>query len=70
MQGRAAELHKRYARNKARRQNLAEQLYGASQYQLMRVKFKKHRVAMVSLYLLAVFYLVAIFAEFVVPYDK
>lgn len=70
MNERAAELHKRYRRNKARRQVLAEQLYGASQYQLMRVKFKKHRVAMVSLYLLGVFYLVAIFAEFVVPYDK
>lgn len=68
MHDRAAQLNKRYRRNKARRQILAEQLYGASQYQLMRVKFKKHRVAMVSLYLLGLFYLVAIFAEFVVPY--
>lgn len=70
MNDRAAQLNKRYRRNKERRQILAEQLYGASQYQLMRVKFKKHRVAMVSLYLLGIFYLVAIFAEFVVPYDK
>lgn len=70
MNDRAAQLHKRYRRNKERRQILAEQLYGASQYRLMRVKFKKHRVAMVSLYLLGIFYLVAIFAEFVVPYDK
>ncbi|MCX6047392.1 MAG: hypothetical protein NT075_19980, partial [Chloroflexi bacterium] len=65
---RSAQLNQRYRRNKARRQILAEQLYGASQYQLMRVKFKKHRVAMVSLYLLGIFYLVAIFAEFMVPY--
>jgi peptide/nickel transport system permease protein len=68
MNDRAAQLNKRYRRNKARRQNLAEQLYGASQYQLMRVKFKKHQVAVVSLYLLGLFYLVAIFAEFFVPY--
>ncbi len=68
MNDRAAQLNQRYRRNKARRQILAEQLYGASQYQLMRVKFKKHRVAMVSLYLLGIFYLVAIFAEFMVPY--
>lgn len=68
MNDRAAQLNQRYRRNKARRQILAEQLYGASQYQLMRVKFKKHRVAMVSLYLLGVFYFVAIFAEFIVPY--
>ena len=68
MNDRSAQLNQRYRRNKARRQILAEQLYGASQYQLMRVKFKKHRVAMVSLYLLCIFYLVAIFAEFMVPY--
>lgn len=69
MTDRAAQLNKRYRRNKKRRQMLAEQLYGASQFQLMRVKFRKHRIAMLSLYLLGIFYLVAIFAEFVVPYD-
>jgi len=68
MNDRSAQLNQRYRRNKARRQILAEQLYGASQYQLMRVKFKKHRVAMLSLYLLGIFYFVAIFAEFMVPY--
>ncbi len=68
MNDRAAQLNQRYRRNKTRRQLVAEQLYGASQYQLMRVKFKKHRVAMVSLYLLGIFYFVAIFAEFMVPY--
>lgn len=69
MNDRAALLNKRYRRNKARRQVVAEQLQGASQFQLMRVKFRKHRVAMLSLYLLGVFYFVAIFAEFMVPYD-
>ena len=69
MNYRAALLNKRYRRNKARRQVVAEQLQGASQFQLMRVKFRKHRVAMLSLYLLGVFYFVAIFAEFMVPYD-
>jgi peptide/nickel transport system permease protein len=67
---RGAKLLKRYRRNKERRLIREEQLYGASQYQLMLVKFKKHRVAMVSVFLLAAFYLVAIFAEFFAPYDK
>ncbi len=35
----------------------------------MRAKFGKHKLAIVSLYLLGLFYLVAIFAEFVAPYD-
>jgi peptide/nickel transport system permease protein len=68
--GRAAELLKRYRRNKEQRLTQAEQLYGASQYQMMLVKFKKHRVAVVSVYLLAIFYLVALFADFVAPYEK
>src|SRR5690242_6973365 len=66
----AAELLKRYSRGKERRHQVAQQLYGASQYRLMLVKFMKHRVATVSVYLLAAFYLVAIFAEFIAPYDK
>ncbi len=67
---RTAELFKRYRKNKERRLTRAEQLYGASQYQLMVAKFKKHKLAMVSLFLLLTFYIVAIMAEFVAPYDK
>ncbi len=49
---------------------MAEQFYNASQYQLMLLKFRKHRIATVSLYCLVIFYLVAIFADFIAPYDK
>lgn len=41
----------------------------ASQWQLVWWRFKKHRVAIASAVALALFYLVAIFAEFVAPYD-
>ena len=46
-----------------------EAYYIASQWQLVRWKFLKHKMAMISLAILGVFYLVAIFAEFVAPYD-
>ena len=68
MTNRSDALLRQYRHGKARRQALAERLYGASQYTLMRTKFKKHRVAMVSLWLLGILYLVAIFADFVAPY--
>lgn len=41
----------------------------ASQWQLVRWKFARHRVAMVSVGILAVMYFCAAFAEFVSPYD-
>ena len=41
--------------------------YYASQWQLMRRKFRKHKLAMVSSYILAFFYLVAIFGNFIAP---
>src|SRR5262245_45556676 len=66
---RIANLRKQYSRGRDKRQRAAEQFQGASQYQLMRAKFGKHRLAMVSLVLLAVFYVVAIFADFIAPYD-
>ncbi len=69
MSPKAEALLRHYQRNKARYETRAERLYGASQYQMMLVKFRKHRVAMISLYLLILFYLVAIFAEFFAPYD-
>lgn len=66
---RIASLRKQYSRGRDKRLRMAEQLQGASQYQLMRAKFGKHRLAMVSLALLALFYFVAIFADFIAPYD-
>ena len=41
----------------------------ASQWQLIRWKFFRHKLAVVSLAVLAVLYVVAIFAEFFAPYD-
>ncbi len=41
----------------------------ASQWQLIRWRFLQHKLAVVSLAVLVIFYLVAIFAEFVAPYD-
>ena len=47
----------------------AEQLYAASQWQLMRYRFTRHRLAIVGSVMLGFFYLVAAFAEIVAPYD-
>jgi peptide/nickel transport system permease protein len=46
-----------------------ERLYVASQWQLMWWKFRRHKLAMASGVILIIFYVVAIFAEFVAPYD-
>ncbi|WP_394199273.1 ABC transporter permease [Litoreibacter albidus] len=41
----------------------------ASQARLIWEKFKKHRIALVSLYIVGAFYVVALFAEFFQPFD-
>lgn len=66
---RSGELLQRYRGTRTRRQKVAEHLLEASQYGLMLAKFKKHRLALVSFYLLAAIYLIAICADFVAPYD-
>ncbi|RIK44276.1 MAG: peptide ABC transporter permease [Chloroflexi bacterium] len=45
-----------------------ERYYYASQWQLIRWRFMRHRLALVSLILLIILYLLATFAEFVTPY--
>ena len=42
----------------------------ASQYQLIRHRFKKHKLALVSLGVLGLLYLISIFADFFAPYEK
>lgn len=69
VKARIEKLRSRYSRGGEQRRERAEQLYSASQWQLMRAKFGKHKLAIFSLYLLGFFYLVAVFAEFVAPYD-
>ncbi len=46
-----------------------EKLYFAGPLRLMWWRFRKHRLAMISLVIIIVFYLTAIFAEFVAPND-
>ena len=46
-----------------------DQTYQASQWTLMRWKFSKHKVAMISLVFIILMYLGAIFSEFTAPYD-
>lgn len=46
-----------------------EKFFVASQWQLFRWKFLKHRLAVLSVVVLALVYLGALFAEFIAPYD-
>jgi len=46
-----------------------ERFSAASQWTLMRWKFGKHKLAMVSFFVIAAFYLVAVFCEFLAPND-
>lgn len=46
-----------------------EQLYVAPQWKLMWWKFRKHRLALISAFIVGALYLMAIFAEFVAPYS-
>jgi peptide/nickel transport system permease protein len=47
----------------------SESIYVAPQWKLMWWKFRKHKVALVSVFVLAGFYFAALFCEFVAPYD-
>jgi peptide/nickel transport system permease protein len=47
----------------------SERYYYAKQWQLIWWRFQRHRLAMLSLVLLVVLYLIAIFPEFAAPYD-
>jgi peptide/nickel transport system permease protein len=47
-----------------------DRVYYASQWQLIRWRFTRHKAAMISTVLLVILYLSAIFAEFVTPYSK
>ena len=49
---------------------LQEQYFIASQWQLVWRKFRRHHLAVLGMSVLAVLYLVAVFAEFFAPYDK
>ena len=65
---RGAKLLKRFGGSSNRRPP-DERLSEASQWRLMLTRFRKHRLAQVSLFLLVILYVVALLAEFVAPYD-
>jgi len=45
------------------------EIFVASQWQLVWWRFKKHKLAFVSMTILAILYVIAVFAEIVAPYD-
>ena len=51
-------------------EQLQEQYFVASQWQLVWRKFRRHHLAVLGMSILAVLYFVAVFAEFFAPYDK
>lgn len=53
--------------NRTKQQKKEDKYYYASQWSLMARKFRKHKLAMASTILLVIFYIVAIFGNFVAP---
>lgn len=47
-----------------------QEMYYASQWQLMWWRFRRHRIALISVGLLALLYVMAIFANIIAPYDS
>jgi peptide/nickel transport system permease protein len=66
---RSKEMLDRFRGTRSKRQKMAEHLLEASQYQLMLVKFRKHKLANLSFWVLLVMYIMAIFADFFAPYS-
>src|SRR5688500_4825859 len=52
-----------------KKQAAAQDVYVAPQWKLMYWKFRKHRLAVVSVFVLVRFYLIAVFCEIVAPYN-
>src|SRR6185436_2273684 len=46
-----------------------ESFYRAGQWQLVWWKFRRHKLAQIAIVVLSIFYTIAIFAEFISPYD-
>ena len=51
------------------KEDVDEQYYYASQWRLMWWRFKRHRMALISAFLLILLYLMAAFADFIAPYE-
>jgi peptide/nickel transport system permease protein len=59
----------RMIQNREKR-SAADDLYSASQWTLMRIKFRDHKLAVGGLIILLFFYLTALFAPVIAPYDS
>jgi hypothetical protein len=46
-----------------------DRYYYASQWELIRWRFGRHKLALISLFLLILLYLTAVFSEFIAPYN-
>lgn len=55
------------AETRTKEQRKQDKYYYASQWSLMMRKFRKHKLAMASTILLLIFYLTAIFGNFIAP---
>ncbi|MEA3345746.1 MAG: ABC transporter permease [Chloroflexota bacterium] len=65
-----AEVTERQARPTVVEEEAAEErIYVASQWQLMWWRFRKHKLALVSGIIIILFYVIAIFCEFLAPYE-
>lgn len=64
---RERKLRERARRRQADRE--AEEFYVSSQWQLIRMRFARNRLAVVGFVVLCVIYLTALFCEFLAPYD-
>ena len=49
--------------------NLRGGIEYASQWTLMWLRFKKHKVALISMYIVLALYMTAVFSEFLAPFD-
>ena len=59
----------RQTAEKHQQRRQSETYYAATQWQLMRRRFTRNKLAVVGLVVLVLMYLIAIFCEFVAPYD-
>jgi peptide/nickel transport system permease protein len=63
-------LIRHYLKNKNKEEIKYNPLYSASQWTLIWIKFKDHKLALVGLIILALFYLSVLFAPIITPYDS
>ena len=64
------EMKRRKAAYKAQSEREVDEIYVASQLKLTVMRFKRNRLAVFGLVLLCMIYFVALFANFLAPYDK